>query len=1103
MSIFYTGKAITNHIPKNVIDKKNNSKSWEYGYNQEYDVVVVSKNGTIGDIFLIEDIKIAIPKKPKNDEIENHNLPINKQVWKREDLPKGITDSTVNNREFQPYIDNQYQKRTHGHWIYIKGEPIWITPTYWYGLQWCRELDKYPNFRVIQNELMIFWEACKADQRCYGMNYVKNRRFGASFMAIFEFLDSGTRSQNKLLGIVSKKGRDAKKIFSRLVKTFKRLPPFFKPITDGTTNPQTELRFQEQNRKKRTNETIGEDDGLDTTISWNNTEMNALDGDAIFRSLLDECFAQGTKILMHDLSFKNIEDIKVGDVVIVEGGKKITVAKTMSGIDEMFLIKQPYSKDYVVNSKHRLYLEQRCKVKGINDDGVKIMTPNEFINLKKYRKRTTFGVRSKGLELLEQNLPIEPYMFGLWIGDGESNNARIIINHQKDPELVDYLIDYCDRNNFSINSYKTGITKSCKRYVIKRPENEQHLNGKWNSNKFIDSLRELDVLDNKHIPKIYLNNSRENRLKLLAGIIDTDGCLSNRNGCYQYELSSSKKNIADAYLFLCKSLGLKVTFKERKSNKNTINWFLYITGNVKEIPCLIDRKKVPKEYINKYNPHINKIDIQAIGTAKYYGIQLKANNDNDRRLILEDFTISMNCGKYPTEVPFDEYWYIVKTSHRVGSEIRGKSMCISTVNPLKKGGSNYKAIWDDSNPQKRNPNGQTKSGLHRIFIPAEYCLEGFFDQYGFSIVETPTDTTKNEYGQLRTIGASEFLDNEELSFKDDPKKFNEQRRQFPRNIADAFRDDASECPFNLVQIEEQIEYNEDVLEDKYYNDKKKEYLGNKDIERGNLIWEDGVQDSNVVWRPDPQNGKFFIKVGCHPPIHYRNLKIKKPFFGGFSYSPTANHIGTIGVDPYNRSKVVGSRGSLGSASVVTGNHTEDDLPRNTMLCEYLSRATTVELFFEDMIMLMVYYSMPVLIELSNDQFLSKIKQRGYRLYSMNNPFKLAKDLSPTEIEFGGAPQQDTKIADAQFFAVQTFVDKFIGYARNDEERETGKIGSFPFTRTLYQIKEVELDNRTKYDAYISFSLALLGNQKIRRIPVETNTQKLGNPFKKRNSYVRQ
>ena len=111
-------------------------------------------------------------------------------------------------------------------------------------------------------------------------------------------------------------------------------------------------------------------------------------------------------------------------------------------------------------------------------------------------------------------------------------------------------------------------------------------------------------------------------------------------------------------------------------------------------------------------------------------------------------------------------------------------------------------------------------------------------------------------------------------------------------------------------------------------------------------------------------------------------------------------------------------------------------------------------------------------------------------------------MSPTELEFGGAPQQDGKIADAQFYAVQSFIDKHIGYSRIEEERELGKIGDFPFTRTLYQIKEVDLENRTKSDAYISFSLALLGNQKIKRAPVETNTESLGNPFKKQFQHGR-
>ena len=289
MSIFYTGKISVDHIPKNVIEKRNNSKSWKYGYDREYDVVIISRSGQIDDvIYEVEGLAIALPKKPNDEDIVNYGLPIKEQKWSRETLPKGLTDKTLNDREFADFIEKQYYKRRHGVWIYIKGQQVYLGPTYWFGLQWYRELREYPTFRVIQNELMLFWEACCADQRCYGMNYIKNRRFGASFLGLIDEVNQGTTRENELLGIISKTGTDAKRLFLRAVRAFKRLPPFFKPPTDGTTNPQSELRFQQQNRKKRLDETISEDDGLDTVILWQNTTLNAFDGDPVFRIIVDD-----------------------------------------------------------------------------------------------------------------------------------------------------------------------------------------------------------------------------------------------------------------------------------------------------------------------------------------------------------------------------------------------------------------------------------------------------------------------------------------------------------------------------------------------------------------------------------------------------------------------------------------------------------------------------------------------------------------------------------------------------------------------------------------------------------------------------------------------
>ena len=216
--------------------------------------------------------------------------------------------------------------------------------------------------------------------------------------------------------------------------------------------------------------------------------------------------------------------------------------------------------------------------------------------------------------------------------------------------------------------------------------------------------------------------------------------------------------------------------------------------------------------------------------------------------------------------------------------------------------------------------------------------------------------------------------------------------------------------------------------------------------------------------------------------------------GVLAWAPIAGHIGTVGIDPYNRSKTVDSRGSLGSAHLTTKYNTSH-LPNNICIVEYIDRPKTVELFFEDMIMFSHYYSVPFLCELSNEKFLSVVKQRGYRHFSMNNPFKLFKDLSATEAEYGGAPPQDTKIGDQQYYAAETYIEEYIGIAREEGNREIGTIGNMPFNRTLEQLKDVDPQARTKYDAYISFTLSLLGNQR-RTIEVKKEPITRGNLFQK-------
>ncbi|GAI36975.1 unnamed protein product, partial [marine sediment metagenome] len=139
----------------------------------------------------------------------------------------------------------------------------------------------------------IFWEACKADERCFGISYLKIRRSGFSFMGSSECVNTGTLAKDSRVGVLSKTGADAKKMFTdKVVPIANRLPFFFKPVQDGMDKPKTELAFRVPASKitKKNMHEVGNDEmmGLDTTIDWKNTDDNSYDGEKLLLLVHDE-----------------------------------------------------------------------------------------------------------------------------------------------------------------------------------------------------------------------------------------------------------------------------------------------------------------------------------------------------------------------------------------------------------------------------------------------------------------------------------------------------------------------------------------------------------------------------------------------------------------------------------------------------------------------------------------------------------------------------------------------------------------------------------------------------------------------------------------------
>ena len=152
------------------------------------------------------------------------------------------------------------------------------------------------------------------------------------------------------------------------------------------------------------------------------------------------------------------------------------------------------------------------------------------------------------------------------------------------------------------------------------------------------------------------------------------------------------------------------------------------------------------------------------------------------------------AGKWEKPTDIRESWRIHRTCLLVGRNIIGKALVGSTVNPLDKGGRQFRDLYYSSDPSERNENGRTRSGLYSIFIPAYEALEGFFDMYGNPVVEDPKEPVLGEDGNLITIGAKTFLKNERKALSQDGHELNEVIRQFPFVEDEAFRDSAKSVP---------------------------------------------------------------------------------------------------------------------------------------------------------------------------------------------------------------------------------------------------------------------------------------------------------------------
>ena len=474
--------------------------------------------------------------------------------------------------------------------------------------------------------------------------------------------------------------------------------------------------------------------------------------------------------------------------------------------------------------------------------------------------------------------------------------------------------------------------------------------------------------------------------------------------------------------------------------------------------------RVPASKITKKNMYLEdqdvvegldtSIDWRNTGDNSYDGEKLK--------LLIHD-----ESKKWEKPNNILKNWRITKTCLRLGSKVIGKCMMGSTANALEKGGDNGKKLYYDSNVKDRNRNGQTKSGLYSLFIPMEFNMEGFIDRYGMPVFKSPEKPILGIDGEYIKQGAVDYWEAEVDSLKNDADALNEFYRQFPRTESHAFRDESKQSLFNLTKIYQQIDYNDSLIKDRF-------------VTRGSFSWKDGVKDTNVIFSPN-NNGRFY--VSWTPP---KQLQNKYRIKNGVKF-PSNDHMGAFGCDSYDISGTVGGGASNGALHGMTKFHM-DEGPTNEFFLEYVARPQTAEIFFEDVLMACVFYGMPILIENNKPRLLYHFKNRGYRGFSMNRPDKVYNKLSKTEKELGGMPNSSEDIKQAHAAAIESHIEKHVGFDLTETFRDSDQIGSMYFTRTLNDWARFDISNRTKFDASISSGLAIMANQKNMYQPIKKESK---------------
>lgn len=395
-----------------------------------------------------------------------------------------------------------------------------------------------------------------------------------------------------------------------------------------------------------------------------------------------KCHIKGTRVIMADGSIKKVEDIKLFDQVMGIDGTPRTVLSLHHGKDHMYKI-TPSSggNSQIVNSEHEIYYG----FKNHHTGEVEFRTDTPVTLMERFEKTPScrdkyYLYRKDGLDFGDRHNDFDPYMLGLWLGDGTKSKPTITT---ADYEIMDYLEQFALDHNMCTRYDKVRDEKALNISLVLTDKSEKGYRNKP-VNYISQNLKKLGIFSNKRIPKEYIYCSESDRLELLAGLIDSDGWYDSKKKRFGFCQVDYRKDIAYDFAFIARSLGMKVSIRKKKlkpsklcQNTSEYSYIVSILSGCERIPTKVTRKKAKGDKFHQKDINRSMFKIEYYGIDEYYGFTL----DKDNLFLLDDFTICHNSSTFNqftaldlTMAPvIDQYINLMAKIEDMASEITGVS----------------------------------------------------------------------------------------------------------------------------------------------------------------------------------------------------------------------------------------------------------------------------------------------------------------------------------------------------------------------------------------------------------------------------------------------